>query len=138
LDGIDGRLSTLDSRVDETAAEMRGHLDGIDGRLSTLENKVDETAAEMRRHFDVAVEGMNKQIETLAETVMHVDQKLDRTAADIRDEMRRGFADTQAMIRFSHAELDQRVRSLETSHRSLEETVADLQVRLERLESTTH
>jgi chaperonin cofactor prefoldin len=42
------------------------------------------------------------------------------------------------MIKFSHAELDRRVRTLETDHRSLEETVANLQARLERLESSTH
>lgn len=35
------------------------------------------------------------------------------------------------MIKFSHAELDRRVRSLE-------ESVSDLQTRVERLESSTH
>ena len=35
------------------------------------------------------------------------------------------------MIKFSHHELDRRVRSLE-------DTVADLQARVERLESSTH
>jgi hypothetical protein len=35
------------------------------------------------------------------------------------------------MIKFSHAELDRRVRTLE-------ESVADLQTRVERLESSTH
>ncbi|MEA2465835.1 MAG: hypothetical protein QOJ98_3582 [Acidobacteriota bacterium] len=110
-----------------------------------LKRLLEANAAETRRHFDVATERIEHRFEALAETVLHVDQKIDRTAEDIRDEMRRGFAETQAMIRFSHVELDQRVRSLETSHRaiettqrSLEETVADLQVRLERLESTTH
>jgi hypothetical protein len=43
--------------------------------------------------------------------------------------MRRGFADTQAMIKFSHAELDGRLRSLE-------QAFADLQARVERLETT--
>lgn len=62
---------------------------------------------------------------------MRLDEKLDRTAADIRDEVRRGFADTQAMIKFSHTELDRRIRTLE-------EGFADLQARVERLESSTH
>ncbi|HYK06078.1 MAG TPA: hypothetical protein VE974_30325 [Thermoanaerobaculia bacterium] len=110
-----------------------------------LKRLLEANAAETRRHFDVATERIEGRFEALTETVMHIDQKIDRTADEIRNEMRRGFADTQAMIKFSHAELDQRVRSLETSHRaiednqrSLEETVADLQARLERLESTTH
>lgn len=45
--------------------------------------------------------------------------------------MERGFADTQAMIKFSHAELDRRVRTLE-------EDVASLEARVDRLESSTH
>lgn len=45
--------------------------------------------------------------------------------------MRRGFADTQAMIKFSHAELDRRVRALE-------EGLSGLQARVERLETSTH
>jgi hypothetical protein len=52
--------------------------------------------------------------------------------------MDRGFADTQAMIKFSHAELDRRMRTIEDSHRALEATVVDLQARVERLESSTH
>jgi len=45
--------------------------------------------------------------------------------------MRRGFADTQAMIKFSHAELVRRIRALE-------EGFEELQARVERLESSTH
>jgi predicted component of type VI protein secretion system len=67
----------------------------------------------------------------VAEGFARLNQKLDRTAADIREEMRRGFADTQAMIKFSHAELDRRIRALE-------EGFEELQARVERLESSTH
>ncbi|HEX9162738.1 MAG TPA: hypothetical protein VF980_13620 [Thermoanaerobaculia bacterium] len=41
------------------------------------------------------------------------------------------------MIKFSHAELERRMRTLEEGHRSLEETVADLRARVERLETST-
>jgi len=91
-----------------------------------------------RRHFDVTAEGLRHEIRLVAEKVTGVDEKLSREAADIRSEMRQGFADTQAMIKFSHAELDRRVTSLEDSRRAVEETVADLQARVERLEGSTH
>lgn len=52
--------------------------------------------------------------------------------------MERGFNETQAMIKFSHAELDRRLRTLEDSQRTLEEGLADLQSRVDRLESSTH
>jgi hypothetical protein len=87
--------------------------------------------SEMRRHFDVSTEDVKREVRIVAEGLTRLDQKLDRTAVDIRGEMRSGFADTQAMIKFSHAELDRRLRSLE-------ESVTDLQSRVERLESSTH
>src|SRR5437870_4632250 len=96
-----------------------------------LRRLFETTASDMRRHFDVTAERLEKRIDLVGEAVVRVDQKLDRTATDIRDEMRRGFADTQAMIKFSHAELDRRLRMLE-------ESVTDLQARVERLESSTH
>jgi uncharacterized protein YceH (UPF0502 family) len=87
--------------------------------------------ADMRRHFDLTGERLETRIDLVAEGVVRLDQRLDRTATEHRDEMRRGFADTQAMIKFSHAELDRRVRAVE-------ESVADLQGRIERLESSKH
>jgi len=45
----------------------------------------------MRRHFDVTAERFEKRIDLVGEAVVRVDQKLDRTAADVRDEIRRGF-----------------------------------------------
>ena len=68
-----------------------------------MRQKDDAAHAETRRHFDVTAESIRNDVKLLAEKVTHIDEKLDRTAADIRDEMRRGFSETQAMIRFSHA-----------------------------------
>lgn len=87
--------------------------------------------AETRRHFEVLTEGTRKDIQIVAESVAVLNEKLDREAGDIREEMRRGFTETQAMIKFSHAEIDRRMRSLE-------DAVADLQSRVERLEDSTH
>jgi chaperonin cofactor prefoldin len=110
----------------------------LDANATETRQHFDDVAATMGRHFEVAAEGLENKIQLVAEAVARVDEKLDRTAADIREEMRRGFGETQAMIKFSHAELDRRMRTLEDSHRALEETVGDLQARVERLESSTH
>lgn len=69
--------------------------------------------ADTRRHFDIVSEGTRHEIRLVAESVAHVNEKVDREAGDIRDEMRRGFAETQAMIKFSHVELDRRIGKLE-------------------------
>jgi chaperonin cofactor prefoldin len=51
--------------------------------------------------------------------------------------MHQGFADTQAMIKFSHAELDRRIHAVEEKARTLEESVHRLQARMDRLEAMT-
>jgi chaperonin cofactor prefoldin len=94
--------------------------------------------AETRRHFEVTLERLETRFDTLAESVQHVGEKLDRTAAVLEAKIEDTARETQAMIRFSHAELDRRMRTLETTQRTLEDTVSDLQSRVERLESSTH
>lgn len=90
-----------------------------------------ESAVETRRHFDVTAERIEKKVELLAEGVAHVDQGRRRDTESLREDMKRGFSDTQAMIKFSHAELDRRVRALEDG-------LSVVQARLDRLESSTH
>ena len=96
-----------------------------------LKKLIESTATETRRHFDLVAEGFGTRLDRVTESIASLDQKVDRKAADLDDRLQRGFAETQSMIRFSHAELDGRVRALE-------QALADLQARVERLESSTH
>jgi hypothetical protein len=75
--------------------------------------RIHDTAKQMKLHFDITVEDMRKDIRRVAEGVLTVDEKLDRETADIRAEVRQGFADTQAMLRVSRNDLDHRVTRLE-------------------------
>jgi hypothetical protein len=128
-------LAALREHVNTTAAETQAHADRrfaeTQENLTALRQHVDSTAAETRRHFDITAEQMQKRVDLLAEAITINDEKAERRASEIEVRIERGFADTQAMIRFSHADLDRRVRSLE-------ETVGDLQSRVERLESRTN
>jgi len=57
---------------------------------------------------------------------------MSREIGDLREEMKRGFAETQAMIKFSYAELDRRVTVLETNVTRidrLEQRILDLERR---------
>jgi hypothetical protein len=87
--------------------------------------------AETRRHFDVVTEGTRNDIRLVAESVVLLSDKLDRTATSLDGKIDRTAAETQAMIKFSHVEIDRRMRSLE-------DAIADLQSRVERLEGSTH
>ena len=84
-----------------------------------------------RRHFEVLTEGTRKDIQIVAESVLLLREKLDRTETALHEKIDRTAAETQAMIKFSHVEIDRRMRTLE-------DAVADLQSRVERLEGSTH
>lgn len=96
-----------------------------------LKGMIEGATADARRHFDVVAERLDRKIETIAEAVGSLGGELRGELDEQRQEIRRGFADTQAMIKFSHAELDRRVRVLE-------EAVSSLHARIERLEATIH
>ena len=99
---------------------------------------IDQKVAENRDFFQVLNEGTRHDIGLVAEKVVRLDEKLDSVKIELEERMERGFADTKAMIKFSHAELDRRMSTLEESQRTLEESVSDLLARVERLEGSTH
>ena len=105
-------------------AETRRHFDAA---VAETRRHFDVVTTETRRHFDVVTEGTRNEIQLVAESVLHLNEKLGRTDERIE----RTAAETQAMIKFSHAEIDRRMRTLE-------EAVADLQSRVDRLEDSTH
>lgn len=79
---------------------------------------------EIKRYFGVVAEGLEHKIQLVAEGIANVDEKLER----FRQEVKEGFKEVKAMIKFSYAELDRRIRTVE-------ETVLSLQARVERLEA---
>jgi hypothetical protein len=102
-------------------AETRRQFEETVNRISA-ENRetVNRISTENREYFEVAREGFTHQVELIAEKVIGVTEELRRETADIRLEMRTGFADTQAMIRFSHAELDRRVATRREAQQQIE------------------
>ena len=68
---------------------------------------------ETRRHFDVVLERIETRFDFLAETVQHVSEELQRTRVSLDEKIEQSAAETQAMTKFSHKELDRRVTSLE-------------------------
>ena len=101
----------------ETAA-IRQENAAIRQENAAIRQENADAHVETRRHFDVSLETARNSVALVAEQVMQLDARLTRESADIRGEMRQGFADTQSMIKFSHAELDRRVRSLEETQRN--------------------
>ena len=67
-------------------------------RVSRRPDRID--AVETRRHFDITAERLESKIQLVAETVGLLDEKFERKLGDLDARMERGFANTQAMIKF--------------------------------------
>lgn len=93
---------------------------------------------ENRRFFETTAESLRRDIQTVAEVSTATREALDRHRAESREERFRIAAETQAMIKFSYSDLDRRVSSLEDARGKQEDAIAELQARVDRIESSTH
>lgn len=66
-----------------------------------LKDLLQQVVAEMRRHFDVSNEEVRGDVRGVAKAVTALDAKFEREIASVRTEMREGFSEAQAMLRFS-------------------------------------
>ena len=127
---VDQSATTTLRRVDESATETRRYVDEsatetrrhVDEKAAETQRYVDESATATQRHVDekaaethIRIEHLDAKIDLVAEAVLVLGEKVDREAESVRDEMRHGLADTQALVKFSYGELDRRVRTLEES-----------------------
>jgi hypothetical protein len=118
---VDQKSAETRQQIDSSASETRGYVDQqfaearqeIGSSASETRRYVDQKFAEVRQQFDVHAEDVRARFELAAEGLQSLNEKLVRETNDIRAEMHRGFAETQAMIKFSHSELDRRVVALE-------------------------
>jgi hypothetical protein len=106
--------------------------------LEALRQESTAAHADTRRYFDVVSEATRQDIRIVAESVALINEKLDISTARLDDKIERTATETQAMISFSHADLERRMRTLEETQRSLEGSLADLQTRVDRLEGSPH
>ena len=105
-----------------------------DGDVKRLIDAIATSQAETREHVDAAVNTLRQDTTNAIDafrqdTTRAIDALRQDTTRAERAE--RTAAETQAKFKFSFVELYRRMTSLE-------ESVADLQARVERLESSTH
>jgi hypothetical protein len=85
----------------------------------------DDRADEIMRHFDVVGERLESQIRLVAEGHQLIREKLKAFRAEVSVE----FSELRSMIKFSYAELDRRIRTLEGAVVSLADRVDRLEAR---------
>ena len=105
---LEQRFSELTESIEESRAETRGQFERIDARFEQIDGRLDRIEGETR-HAHVRIEALDGSVRQLAESVVAVDQKVDR----LDDRMGREFDDVRSLIRLSYRQLDQRVSALE-------------------------
>lgn len=96
--------------------ELRKMLESLHGELVAVRQEMKQefvavrqenaaAHAETRHEFNIVLERLDRGFGLLSEGIVNIDEKLDRETADIRGEMRRGFADTHELIKFTWSHL---------------------------------
>ena len=95
----------------------------VDEKMSALEQRVDQSKGEVIHQFHIISENVISQVKLVAEVVMNLDGKFMREMGTLR----KNDEEIMAMLKFSYAELDKRIDTLETE-------VRELKRRLDRIE----
>jgi chromosome segregation ATPase len=123
LEEVDKRFGQVDERLDRV--DMR--LDQMDHRVDGLDKKVDQFKEEIVHQFHVISEDVISQVKLVAEGVTNLDEKFTREMENSRKENERAHQEIMAMIKFSYAELDRRISTLESE-------VHELKRRMDQIE----
>lgn len=83
---------------------------------------------ELKSYFGTLVEHLDGQVRLVAEGVTTLSDRLNRVSQEIKDELRREAGDTRSAFRFSHAELERRLQTLEGA-------LAELARRVDKVET---
>src|SRR3954463_12988560 len=113
---FDTKTAEIERRFDSTTARVEQRFDTktveieqrFDSTTARIEQRFDEVARLMRRHFDTVAEDMRGDIKFLAESLAHVDHKVDVNSAKID----RLAADNE-IFRAAIGNLDRRLRVVE-------------------------
>jgi len=96
----------------------------------------DKTAEEIKRHFDVVAESLKDEIKLVAEGHSILDRKIDgldridkvdRKIDEFRKENAEEHREVLSAIKFSYAELDHRIVTLENKFTDVEKRVSRLE-----------
>ncbi len=80
---------------------------------------LDRRFEETKRHFGVLAEGVDQKVQLVAEGVNSLQEQLGRFREDVSHE----FRETQAMIRFSYADLQRQIDELRLRLTTVEERI---------------
>jgi chromosome segregation ATPase len=115
---IDQRFEKIDQRFEKAGQ-----------RINDLDHKVDQFKEEIIYQFHVISEDVISQVKLVAEGVMNLDEKFTREMTQFRKENEQAHQEIKAMIKFSYAELDRRISTLEGEVKELKHRVDQIERR---------
>ena len=113
---LDPKFTKIDQRFEQ-----------MDQRMDGLDKKVDQFKDEIIQRFHVISEDVISQVKLVAEGVINLDEKFTREISIFRKENEQAHEEIKAMIKFSYAELDRRISTLEIE-------VQELKRRMDQIE----
>jgi len=123
---IDSQFKQIDSRfeqIDRRFEQVDKKLGEIDSRLEKVDSRFAEFKKDIVHQFHIISEDVISKVQLVAEGVANLNEKLDRHI----DENRREHNEIMAAIKFSYAELDRRITTLEAE-------MQDLKRRMDKIE----
>jgi predicted RNase H-like nuclease (RuvC/YqgF family) len=101
--------------------------DFLDKKFSQVDENVDKKAEDVLRRFRIISENLDDKIKQVAEGVVNLSEKMDRLHKELRTEIQDSKQELAAAIKFSYADLDKRITSLEINLKELDDRVRRLE-----------
>jgi septal ring factor EnvC (AmiA/AmiB activator) len=106
-------MQSDNSGIHADIGAMQTDIGAIRADSAAMREENAAARAEMRRHFDVVTEATHSKIQVVAESVLMVNEKLDRKAAELHEKIDSAVSETRALIKWTYDRFDQRVSALE-------------------------
>lgn len=129
---LDPKFAKMDKQfeqIDQRFENNDQRLEQMDRRINGLDQKVGQFKEEIIHQSHIISEGVISQVKLVAEGVMNLDEKFSREITSFRKENEQAHQETQAMIKFSYAELDRRISTLESEFQELKRRVDQIERR---------
>jgi len=127
---LDPKFHKIDAgfeKIGERFEKMDARFEQIDGRFEKVGSQIAEFKKEIVHEFHVISEGVISKLQLVAEGVINLDEKLSRRIDDLEKKNEEQHKDILAAVKFSYAELDRRITTLESE-------MKDLKLRMDKIE----
>ena len=125
--GLKAEIEEKTEPIAHAVVSLDRKVTSLDGRVKTLDEKVTSLDGKIKT-LDEKVTSLDSKVNGLDKTVNVLDGKLDRTYQELKNEIQETKQEILAAVKFSYAELDKRLTTLEKEF-------FELRLRVEKIES---